>query len=68
VAGHAQTSLIANNIELALRIASLRIGGTASFFGKFARSEKGVGVGWSRSDPLGRLVAGWLEHDGRRYQ
>jgi len=63
-----RTILVAHNIDLAPRISSLRKGDTVSFYGQFESNPQGGVIHWTHHDPQGRHVAGWLEHDGRRYQ
>src|SRR5687768_5994502 len=63
-----QTVLIQHNIELAPRIAELNEGDTVSFYGEYVWNEQGGLVHWTHHDPAGRHVAGWLKHNGRRYQ
>ncbi|MDH3337277.1 MAG: DUF3465 domain-containing protein [Gammaproteobacteria bacterium] len=63
-----QTVLIAHNIDLAPRISSLSNGDLVSFYGEFESNPQGGVIHWTHHDPQGRHVAGWLEHDGRRYQ
>jgi len=63
-----QTLLIAHNVDLALRVASLRKGDTVRFYGEYEWSKKGGTVHWTHHDPKGRHVAGWLKHKGRIYQ
>jgi hypothetical protein len=63
-----QTLMIAHNIDLAPRIATLAVGDTVSFYGEYEWSARGGVIHWTHHDPQGRHVAGWLEHDGRRYQ
>ncbi|MGD8325140.1 MAG: DUF3465 domain-containing protein [Gammaproteobacteria bacterium] len=63
-----QTLLIAHNIDLAPRIDSLRPGDYVSFYGEYEWNEQGGVIHWTHADPTGRHVAGWLEHEGTRYQ
>lgn len=64
--GH--TLMVAHNIDLAPRIPSLRSGDTVRFFGEYEWNPRGGVIHWTHHDPRGRHVAGWLEHNGRRYQ
>ncbi|UTW05045.1 DUF3465 domain-containing protein [Amphritea atlantica] len=62
------TILIAHNIDLAPRIPSLRKGDSVRFYGEYEWNDKGGVVHWTHDDPQGRHVAGWLEHNNKRYQ
>jgi hypothetical protein len=63
-----QTILIAHNVDLAPRIASLRAGDRVAFHGEYEWNDKGGVIHWTHHDPDGRHTGGWLEHNGRRYQ
>ena len=63
-----RTLLIAHNIDLAPRVPSLKTGDTLLFYGEYEQNEQGGVIHWTHNDPQGRHVAGWLEHNGRRYQ
>ncbi|MXS86042.1 DUF3465 domain-containing protein [Nitrosomonas sp. HPC101] len=63
-----QTLLIAHNIDLALRISSLKKGDAIQFSGQYEWNEKGGVVHWTHHDPNGSHVAGWLKHNGQIYQ
>jgi hypothetical protein len=63
-----QTLLIAHNIDLAGRIISLRKGDKIFFYGQYEWNSKGGTIHWTHHDPAGRHTAGWIEHNGKRYQ
>jgi hypothetical protein len=63
-----QTVLIAHNIDLAPRVSSLSTGDTVAFYGEYESNSQGGVIHWTHHDPQGRHLAGWLEHNGRRYQ
>ncbi|NOU00001.1 MAG: DUF3465 domain-containing protein [Gallionella sp.] len=63
-----QTILIAHNIDLAPKIGSLQEGDTVEFFGQYEWNEKGGLVHWTHHDPNGSHTAGWLQHQGQKYQ
>jgi len=63
-----QTLLVAHNIDLAPRIASLTKGDRVSFFGEYEWNAQGGVLHWTHHDPQGRHVNGWLEHKGVRFR
>jgi hypothetical protein len=63
-----QTLLIAHNIDIAPRIDGLAVGDSVRFKGEYVWNAKGGVVHWTHHDPQGGHVAGWLMHNGRRYQ
>jgi Protein of unknown function (DUF3465) len=63
-----QTLLITHNIDVAPRIAGLKVGDSVSFNGEYVWNEKGGVIHWTHHDPQGRHVAGWVMHKGKRYQ
>lgn len=63
-----QTLLIAHNVDVAPRVLSLAIHDFVRFYGQYAWNEKGGVIHWTHKDPRGSHVAGWIEHNGHRYQ
>jgi len=63
-----QTLLITHNIDVAPRIAGLKVGDSVGFNGEYVWNEKGGVIHWTHHDPQGRHVAGWVIHNGKRYQ
>ena len=63
-----QTLLVSHNIDLAPRIGGLKVGDSVRFNGEYVWNEKGGVIHWTHHDPRGRHVAGWVMHNGTRYQ
>jgi hypothetical protein len=63
-----QTLLLAHNIDLADRVASLKVGDRVAFNGEYEWNPKGGVVHWTHRDSGGTHVDGWIEHSGHRYQ
>lgn len=62
------TLLFAHNVDLARRIANPRPGDRIRFRGQYEWNDKGGVIHWTHHDPANRHPAGWLEHQGVRYQ
>ena len=63
-----QTLLFAHNIDLALRIDTLKVGDKIEFRGEYSYNPKGGIVHWTHLDPRNQHVAGWIKHNGITYQ
>lgn len=63
-----QTLLIAHNIDLAPRLANLKVGDKVRFYGEYEWNSQGGVIHWTHRDPQKRHVDGWLEWKGKRYQ
>jgi hypothetical protein len=63
-----QTLLITHNIDVAPRIAGLKVGDSVGFNGEYVWNEKGGVIHWTHHDPQGRHDAGWVMHNSKRYQ
>jgi hypothetical protein len=62
-----QTLLFAHNIDLAPRV-PLQTGDTISFYGEYVYNPKGGIMHWTHHAPRGDHVAGWVMHNGNKYQ
>jgi hypothetical protein len=63
-----QTLLVAHNIDLADRVASLQPGDRVEFSGEYEWNAQGGVIHWTHRDPQGRHVDGWISHEGHTYQ
>lgn len=66
--GSGQTLLVTHNIDIAPRVAALRVGDTVSFKGEYEWNAQGGLIHWTHHDPTGSHIAGWIRHAGRTYQ
>lgn len=66
--GGGQTLLFAHNIDLALRINTLKVGDNIEFRGEYSYNPKGGVVHWTHLDPRNQHEAGWIKHNGITYQ
>ncbi len=66
--GSGQTLLVAHNIDLAPRVAGLRLGDEVSFHGEYEWNPSGGVIHWTHRDRTSRHPDGWLKHAGRTYQ
>jgi hypothetical protein len=63
-----RTVLVAHNIDLADRVASIKSGDSVEFNGEYEWNERGGVIHWTHRDPQGVHEAGWIKHGGRTYQ
>ena len=64
--GH--TLLIVHNIDLALRLNSLRVGDRVSVKGEYEWNEQGGLIHWTHRDPNSQHEDGWIIHENVRYE
>lgn len=62
-----QTLLFAHNIDLTPRV-PLQVGDEISFYGEYVYNPKGGIMHWTHHAPQGDHVAGWIMHNGKKYQ
>jgi hypothetical protein len=63
-----QTLLFAHNIDLALRIDTLKVDDQIEFRGEYSYNPKGGVVHWTHLDSRQQHEAGWIKHNGITYQ
>lgn len=62
-----QTLLFAHNIDLAARV-PLQVNDEISFYGEYVYNPKGGIIHWTHHAPRGDHAAGWIQHNGTKYQ
>lgn len=55
-----QILLVAHNLELAKRVANLKVGSIVQFKGQYEWNAKGGVIHWTHHDPSGQHASGWL--------
>ena len=63
-----QTLLVAHNIDVANRVASVQAGDSVEFYGEYEWNPQGGVIHWTHRDPQRSHVDGWIKHKGRTYQ
>jgi hypothetical protein len=66
--GSGQTLLIVHNIDVAPRVASLKVGDTVEFKGEYVWNEEGGLIHWTHRDPETGREVGWIRHESRQYE
>ena len=61
------TLLVAHNIDLAPRVADLKVGEEIEFYGEYEWNSKGGVIHWTHKDPGKKHVDGWLIYKGKKY-
>jgi len=62
-----QTLLFAHNVDLAPRV-PLQVGDAITFYGEYVYNPKGGVIHWTHHAPQGNHIAGWIIHNGNKYQ
>ncbi|MFZ3087675.1 MAG: DUF3465 domain-containing protein [Methylotenera sp.] len=62
-----QTLLFAHNVDLAPRV-PLQVGDEVTFYGEYVYNPKGGIMHWTHHAPQGDHAAGWIMHNGTKYQ
>jgi hypothetical protein len=63
-----QTLRIAHNIDVAKRVAAIKVGDTIEFSGEYEWNPQGGAIHWTHHDPQGHHASGWIKHNGQLYQ
>ncbi len=62
-----RTLMVAHNIDLAPRV-PLSGSDRLNLRGRYEWNEKGGVLHWTHHDPNKKIIGGWIEYKGRRYQ